>query len=180
LFSGRWEANQNRDAEGRAFLDLEPELFRVLLGHMRDCQVHLHAAFRRELVPPARWSQFQHMINYLQVVELFECRCMFVGGASDGFTYTQYCEACNSALATSYREGLPRDHYLCKACHDGTRTNSRCPFRMSPPERRDSRERVDSGAGASYPLSPRERVDSGATSFSSSEARSPARHHSSN
>ncbi|KAK3288529.1 hypothetical protein CYMTET_3995 [Cymbomonas tetramitiformis] len=35
LFSGRWEESLSRDSQGRVFLDINPEIFRVLLSHLR-------------------------------------------------------------------------------------------------------------------------------------------------
>ncbi|KAK3270957.1 hypothetical protein CYMTET_20671 [Cymbomonas tetramitiformis] len=35
LFSGRWEESLSRDSQGRVFLDINPDIFRVLLSHLR-------------------------------------------------------------------------------------------------------------------------------------------------
>jgi len=76
MFSGRWDESLDRDASGRAFLDFTPEVFRILLSHLRAVrnkkpEQHMKAP----VVPEGLITEFQTMVQFLELDDFLYGKC---------------------------------------------------------------------------------------------------------
>jgi hypothetical protein len=68
MFSGRWEHNVERDADGHVFLDFNPKLFAFVLDYLRAKKIETPS--KPALLPPVALEDtvnFRSLVDYLGV-----------------------------------------------------------------------------------------------------------------
>ncbi|CAE7341051.1 SHKBP1 [Symbiodinium natans] len=66
LFSGRWDGQLQKDDMGQFFLDIDPDVFDIILGWLRDCKIESPTRPASSPTVPAEHMQhFQAAVDYL-------------------------------------------------------------------------------------------------------------------
>lgn len=75
MFSGRWDESLSRDASGRIFLDVTPQLFAIILSHLRAiCLAHRSTALSPPEVPKEFRQEFDALVEYFGLRDIFFSR----------------------------------------------------------------------------------------------------------